>query len=44
MTQTNEYSKLIEYSKESLEKYIKTLPQHDPKIKVIKALIKSIED
>jgi len=44
MTQTTEYSELIEYSKESLEAYIKTLSKNDPKITVVKAFIKSIKD
>jgi hypothetical protein len=35
---------LIEYSKESLEEYLKTLPQNDPKVDVVKYLIKSLKD
>jgi len=40
---TTEYS-LIEYSAESLKAYLKSLPTTDPKVDVVKAMIKSIKD
>jgi hypothetical protein len=44
MTQTEEHSGLVEYSKESLEAYLKTLSKDDPKVELVKAFIKSIKD
>lgn len=41
--QTKEIS-LIEFSKESLEEYLKTLSNDDPKVDVVKYMIKSLED